>query len=220
MIVETPKGKLSCTSMQSTYRGKGSVSCLLSHQTAGTHKAAYSGRACAIAEIGSESEHLIFARDLSKAAGAIVMRELLKRSPVTGTHRAGKSRRFTHRGHRCIRGAATRTTTDFTVMAGAAFRFAPAGNRLKGSSKTWGARGCRVFQLTESTMTEITSPATADGLLRSSNLRIETHGVAEVKRRSDARAKIKVAADLYPFRFIAIKAKAKRDGGGWDVEEF
>ena len=31
---------------------------------------------------------------------------------------------------------------------------------------------------------------------------------------------IKVAADLYPFRFIAIKAKAKRDGGGWDVEEF
>lgn len=38
--------------------------------------------------------------------------------------------------------------------------------------------------------------------------------------QDDARAKIKVAADLYPFRFIAIKAKAKKDGGGWAVEEF
>lgn len=36
----------------------------------------------------------------------------------------------------------------------------------------------------------------------------------------DAKVKIKVAADLYPFRFVAIKAKAKRDGGGWAVEDF
>lgn len=40
----------------------------------------------------------------------------------------------------------------------------------------------------------------------------------------DARVKIKVAADQYPFRFLAVtaKAKAKRDGGGysWSVEEF
>jgi len=36
----------------------------------------------------------------------------------------------------------------------------------------------------------------------------------------DARAKIKIAADLYPMRFIAIKAKPKKDGGGWAVEEF
>jgi hypothetical protein len=40
----------------------------------------------------------------------------------------------------------------------------------------------------------------------------------------DARVKIKVAADQYPFRFIAItgKAKAKRDGGEWvwACEEF
>ena len=36
----------------------------------------------------------------------------------------------------------------------------------------------------------------------------------------DARVKIKVAAEMYPFRFIAIKARAKRDGGGWEVEEF
>lgn len=36
----------------------------------------------------------------------------------------------------------------------------------------------------------------------------------------DARVKIKVAAALYPFRFIAIKAQTKREGGGWSVEEF
>lgn len=36
----------------------------------------------------------------------------------------------------------------------------------------------------------------------------------------DARVKIRVAAEMYPFRFIAIKAKAKRDGGGWAVESF
>lgn len=36
----------------------------------------------------------------------------------------------------------------------------------------------------------------------------------------DARAKIKIAADLYPMRFLAIQAKPKKDGGGWAVEEF
>lgn len=36
----------------------------------------------------------------------------------------------------------------------------------------------------------------------------------------DARVKIKVAADMYPFRFIAIKARAKKDGGSWAIEEF
>ena len=38
--------------------------------------------------------------------------------------------------------------------------------------------------------------------------------------QDDARAKIKVAAAMYPFRFIAVKVRAKRDGGGWAVEEF
>ncbi|OSI16522.1 DUF1064 domain-containing protein [Neisseria dentiae] len=36
----------------------------------------------------------------------------------------------------------------------------------------------------------------------------------------DAKVKIKVAAEMYPFRFIAIKAKAKKDGGGWDMQLF
>lgn len=35
-----------------------------------------------------------------------------------------------------------------------------------------------------------------------------------------ARVKIKVAADKFPFRFIAVKAKPKKAGGGWEVEDF
>lgn len=48
---------------------------------------------------------------------------------------------------------------------------------------------------------------------------IECH---EVKGfwQDDARAKIKIAAEAYPFRFLAVRAKAKKDGGGWDVEVF
>jgi hypothetical protein len=48
---------------------------------------------------------------------------------------------------------------------------------------------------------------------------IEMH---EVKGfwQDDARAKIKIAADMYPFRFIAVKAAPKKDGGGWSIEDF
>lgn len=38
--------------------------------------------------------------------------------------------------------------------------------------------------------------------------------------QDDARVKIKVAADLYPFRFIAVKPRAKKNGGGWEREVF
>ena len=38
--------------------------------------------------------------------------------------------------------------------------------------------------------------------------------------QDDARVKIKVAADQYPFRFIAVTVRPKKDGGGWAVEEF
>lgn len=52
----------------------------------------------------------------------------------------------------------------------------------------------------------------ADGL-------IEIH---EVKGhwQDDARVKIKVAADAYPFKFIAVKKQSKKAGGGFSVEEF
>ena len=38
--------------------------------------------------------------------------------------------------------------------------------------------------------------------------------------QDDARAKIKIAADTYPFRFLAFKAEAKKRGGGWVSERF
>lgn len=51
------------------------------------------------------------------------------------------------------------------------------------------------------------------------NGQLEAH---EVKGywQDDARAKIKIAADMYPFRFIAVKVRAKKNGGGWELEEF
>ncbi len=53
---------------------------------------------------------------------------------------------------------------------------------------------------------------TADGYL-------ECH---EVKGfwQDDARVKIKVAAEIHPLRFVAVKARAKKHGGGWDCEVF
>lgn len=36
----------------------------------------------------------------------------------------------------------------------------------------------------------------------------------------DARVKIKVAADQYPFRFYAMQARSKKAGGGWIRESF
>ncbi|MEQ6437199.1 DUF1064 domain-containing protein [Comamonas sp. w2-DMI] len=36
----------------------------------------------------------------------------------------------------------------------------------------------------------------------------------------DARVKIKVAAELYPFEFLAIRKQAAKSGGGWEVEVF
>jgi hypothetical protein len=38
--------------------------------------------------------------------------------------------------------------------------------------------------------------------------------------RDDARAKIKIAAEQYPFRFKAVQAQPKKHGGGWKVELF
>lgn len=60
---------------------------------------------------------------------------------------------------------------------------------------------------------------TPDFAVMLANGQMEMH---EVKGHwhDDARAKIKIAADMYPFRFVAAKVRAKRDGGGWTIEEF
>jgi len=49
--------------------------------------------------------------------------------------------------------------------------------------------------------------------------RLQAH---EVKGfwQDDARAKIKIAADMYPIEFIAVRQRAKKDGGGWARETF
>ena len=46
--------------------------------------------------------------------------------------------------------------------------------------------------------------------------------VVEIKSiwRDDARVKIKVAAALFPFKFIALTAIPKSKGGGWKKETF
>lgn len=49
---------------------------------------------------------------------------------------------------------------------------------------------------------------------------LEMHEVKGGVWEDDARVKIKVAADQYPFRFLAVYRQAKKDGGGWEVEEF
>jgi len=60
---------------------------------------------------------------------------------------------------------------------------------------------------------------TPDFAVMLDNGQLEAH---EVKGfwQDDARAKIKIAADLYPLQFIAVKAKAKKHGGGWQIEVF
>lgn len=60
---------------------------------------------------------------------------------------------------------------------------------------------------------------TCDFAVMTSDLALEMH---EVKGywQDDARVKIKVAASLYPFRFIAVTPRAKKNGGGYDVEQF
>lgn len=60
---------------------------------------------------------------------------------------------------------------------------------------------------------------TPDFIVLLSSGELEAH---EIKGRwiGDAKTKIKVAAQLFPLRFIALFALPKRDGGGWRVEEY
>jgi hypothetical protein len=60
---------------------------------------------------------------------------------------------------------------------------------------------------------------TPDFFLMYCDGKLEAH---EVKGywQDDARVKIKVAADMYPFRFVAVKPKPKKNGGGWEYEVF
>lgn len=60
---------------------------------------------------------------------------------------------------------------------------------------------------------------TPDFFVLANDFALEVH---EVKGfwHDDARAKTKIAAAMFPFRFISVKARAKKHGGGWEVESF
>lgn len=60
---------------------------------------------------------------------------------------------------------------------------------------------------------------TPDFFVMTKDYNLELH---EVKGfwEDDARVKIKVTAELFPFRVIAVTRAAKKDGGDWVVEEF
>lgn len=36
--------------------------------------------------------------------------------------------------------------------------------------------------------------------------------------RDDAKAKTKIAAEMYPIEFLIVTARPKKDGGGWKIE--
>lgn len=60
---------------------------------------------------------------------------------------------------------------------------------------------------------------TPDFFVMWADCRLECH---EVKGfwQDDAKAKIKIAADIYPFDFVAVRKQAKKDGGGFGQERF
>ncbi len=60
---------------------------------------------------------------------------------------------------------------------------------------------------------------TPDFMVMLADSTLEAH---EVKGfwTDDARVKIKVAASLYPVKFIAVRKLSRKEGGGWKREEF
>lgn len=60
---------------------------------------------------------------------------------------------------------------------------------------------------------------TPDFAVLLANGEMEMHEVKGMWR-DDAKVKVKIASEEYPFRFIAVFAEAKKNGGGWRIEEF
>lgn len=86
------------------------------------------------------------------------------------------------------------------------------GLRIGGAVLWWRFEGIKL-RLADNTF------YTPDFAVMLSSGELEAH---EVKGhwKDDARAKIKVAAEMFPFRFIAVQARSRKDGGGWAVEAF
>ena len=60
---------------------------------------------------------------------------------------------------------------------------------------------------------------TVDFFVMTSSGELQAHDVKGGFITEDANVKMKVAADMYPFRFFLVRAKAKKNGGGWDIKE-
>jgi hypothetical protein len=60
---------------------------------------------------------------------------------------------------------------------------------------------------------------TPDFAVMTADCVIECHEIKGVWQDT-GRAKIKIAADLYPFRFKALRTRSKKNGGGWEEEDF
>ena len=60
---------------------------------------------------------------------------------------------------------------------------------------------------------------TPDFMVMLPNGELECHECKSIWR-DDAKIKIKVAAEMFPFRFIAVYAKTKKEGGGFRSENF
>ncbi len=60
---------------------------------------------------------------------------------------------------------------------------------------------------------------TPDFFVLRSSFELEAH---EVKgfMTDDAAVKIKVAAEMYPFRFVLVRKNAKKDGGRWKFQDY
>lgn len=183
-------------------------------------KGVFFGFAYATAVMKSALEHRTFAPAAFRGAGAIDTKRFLKKSFATDTQQGEKSALSIRLGHKCTPDAATLITTGSTDTGGEGSRFASSGRRLMDSLLIWANHGLLGFQSTGLITMVITSHQIADGQLQKSKLTTEKHGKGAGERKNDARVKIKVAADLYPFRFIAAQVKPKKLGGGWQFETF
>lgn len=61
---------------------------------------------------------------------------------------------------------------------------------------------------------------TVDFFIMNSQGELEAHEVKGGFWEDDARVKMKVAAEKYPFRIVAVQKLPKKHGGGWKIEEF
>ena len=52
--------------------------------------------------------------------------------------------------------------------------------------------------------------------------RMQMHEVKGARAifQDDAKVKVKVAADAYPFQFLVVYPIAKNKGGGWEIDEY